>query len=91
MRKGRIEIDRELCKGCEFCIEFCPRKIIKFGEELNLTGFCFAVCDDPENKCNACKICAIVCPEAAIEVFKETDCQNDCGGNCDCKKGGDND
>ncbi len=43
--KGHIEIDRERCKGCTFCIEFCPKKSIYLSEELNLKGYFVAAYD----------------------------------------------
>ena len=69
--QGRIEIDRERCKGCLFCIEFCPKKSIDLSEELNLKGYFVAAFDgDPAGGrgCNGCGICALMCPEVAIEV-----------------------
>ncbi|OWK27375.1 MAG: hypothetical protein US76_04040 [Parcubacteria group bacterium GW2011_GWA2_38_13b] len=88
MKKGRIAIDAEVCKGCDFCIAFCPKKLIKKGPHPNGCGFCPAVFSDTEEKCNACKICGIVCPDAAIEVFQIGDCEN-CD-DCKCEKEGDN-
>ena len=43
--KGHIEIDKERCKGCAFCIEFCPKKSIDLSEELNLKGYFVAAFD----------------------------------------------
>ncbi len=37
--KGRIEIDRERCKGCGLCILVCPKKRIEISEELNTKGY----------------------------------------------------
>ena len=65
--KGHIEIDRERCKGCTFCIEFCPKKSIYLSEELNLKGYFVAAYADGE-ECTGCGICALMCPEVAIEV-----------------------
>ena len=68
--KGSITIDRELCKGCQVCIEFCPRKVITLFSSVNAAGYVPAKVDKPE-ECNGCGICAIVCPEVAIEVYRE--------------------
>jgi len=67
--KGKINISREFCKGCELCMAFCPPKIISLSEELNSSGYLTAVCTDSE-ECTGCAVCATVCPEAAIEVFR---------------------
>ena len=65
--KGHIEIDKERCKGCTFCIEFCPKKCISLSDELNLKGY-FVAALDAENSCTGCGTCAVMCPEVAIEV-----------------------
>jgi 2-oxoglutarate ferredoxin oxidoreductase subunit delta len=73
---GHIEIDKARCKGCTFCIDFCPRSSIELSEELNLKGYFVAAFKDGEgleddNRCNGCGTCALMCPEVAIEVVRE--------------------
>jgi 2-oxoglutarate ferredoxin oxidoreductase subunit delta len=68
--KAKIEIDSNLCKGCQFCIEFCPKGSIRLAVKLNPKGYAFAEFD-PEQQCTGCATCALVCPEAAIEVYRE--------------------
>ena len=65
--KGSIQIDRERCKGCALCIDFCPKSCIRLSEELNVKGYFIVVFDDGE-ECTACRNCALMCPEVAIEV-----------------------
>ena len=67
--KGCIEIDRELCKGCQICFSFCPKDSISQSERLNASGYLPALFND-ESECSGCRICAIVCPEVAIEVYR---------------------
>ena len=70
--KGTITIDQEFCKGCEYCIEFCPKKVIYLSEKLNVKGYYFAeLKEKEEDGCTGCATCAISCPEAAIEVYRE--------------------
>ena len=69
MKKGKIVIDADRCKGCLICIDACPKKEIKLGKEHNKFGYNlveFRNCGE----CNACTLCAIVCPDAAIEVVE---------------------
>ncbi|MGA2368334.1 MAG: 4Fe-4S binding protein [Dehalococcoidia bacterium] len=68
--RGAIVISRELCKGCELCISFCPKKAISQSDKLNAAGYLSAVFSD-NGQCTGCAICAIVCPEVAIEVYRE--------------------
>ncbi len=76
--KGRIEIDRERCKGCGLCITVCPKKQIEISEELNAKGYYPArfkeedVKDRDVIKCTACSLCAVTCPDVAIEVYRES-------------------
>lgn len=67
--KGRIEIDRELCKGCRYCVLACPENVIVIDEEFNAGGYFPAKAAHPE-KCTGCTVCAQVCPEVAIEVWR---------------------
>ncbi len=67
--KGYIEIDQELCKGCQLCIAFCPKESISPAEKLNASGYLPVVCND-NGECSGCAICALVCPEVAIEVYR---------------------
>jgi 2-oxoglutarate ferredoxin oxidoreductase subunit delta len=67
--KGSITIDQERCKGCLFCIEYCPRKSIFLSAKLNMKGY-FVAEFTAENGCTGCATCATVCPEVAIEVYK---------------------
>jgi len=69
LRKGKIKIDFDRCKGCLLCIEECRFKELKAGTKANKYGYLVPefVCG---GNCNACMLCAIVCPEAAIEVFE---------------------
>ncbi len=67
--QGQITIDRERCKGCTFCIEFCPSKCISMSEGLNLKGY-FVAAFTSAGECNGCGTCALMCPEVAIEVVR---------------------
>ncbi len=69
---GQIHIDKERCKGCGFCAEFCPREVLRMSSELSPKGYNFAVVDD-ESKCLACGFCELICPEFAIKVSTPLD------------------
>ncbi len=75
--KGRIEIDKELCKGCGLCISVCPLSRIEISDQLNTKGYYPAkfIEEHPEEtserKCTGCALCAITCPDVAIEVYRE--------------------
>jgi 2-oxoglutarate ferredoxin oxidoreductase subunit delta len=66
-----IKIDRDRCKGCYFCREYCPRHLIIISDTHNRLGYFPAEFKDSEEKpCTGCKTCALMCPDTAIEVYK---------------------
>ena len=66
----RIEIDKHKCKGCEFCILYCPKKCLELDTELNKRGVYSALFKDKDKKCTGCSFCAIICPDVCITVYK---------------------
>jgi len=68
-RKGKVEIDREMCKGCTLCIRACPLKVLETDTEPNKSG---SYPSKPVNteKCIACGNCYEVCPDVCIQVFE---------------------
>lgn len=67
--KGTIEINRELCKGCEICMSFCPKGLISRSDKLNAAGY-FPATFNKDGECTGCAICALVCADVAIEVYR---------------------
>lgn len=68
--KGRILIDRELCKQCGFCVIACPKGVIALDKKPNKTGF-FPAAAQKARACTGCALCAEMCPEIAIEVWAQ--------------------
>ena len=66
-RSTKVLIDKERCKGCGYCVEFCPRGVLEMSDELNPKGYTLAVVSD-ESKCLNCGLCDILCPEFAIHL-----------------------
>ena len=66
-RRYHVSVITERCKGCGYCIEFCPRHLLSKSDEINSRGYHLVSMDD-ENKCNGCNICGMVCPDFAISV-----------------------
>ena len=67
----KVFINKDRCKGCTYCVEFCPRKALKMSQEISDKGYILAAVDDPA-KCVNCGLCEIICPEFAIHVAGKT-------------------
>jgi 2-oxoglutarate ferredoxin oxidoreductase subunit alpha len=65
MENHKIEIDEELCKGCNICVEMCKRGVFEVSSQLNRRGYYIPVPSSPE-QCNLCGLCELLCPELAI-------------------------
>jgi 2-oxoglutarate ferredoxin oxidoreductase subunit delta len=68
-RRGKIVIDRELCKGCYLCIRACPVKVLEADTEPNSTGT-YPSKPVRQEKCIACGSCFEVCPDVCIEIYE---------------------
>jgi 2-oxoglutarate ferredoxin oxidoreductase subunit delta len=66
-----VHIIEERCKGCGFCVEFCPRGVLAMSPRTNPKGY-----HPPEvidaARCVDCGLCTLVCPDFAIYVEGET-------------------
>lgn len=55
-----ISIHDPRCKGCAFCVEFCPKDVYRMEDGR-------PVVEKPE-LCTGCALCVAICPEFAIKV-----------------------
>lgn len=69
---GKIHIERDRCKGCGFCVEYCPRDVLELSDEFNIKGYHPPFVKN-EEKCCYCQLCETICPEFAIFVTKKED------------------
>jgi 2-oxoglutarate ferredoxin oxidoreductase subunit delta len=63
--KGSVHIIEDRCKGCGYCIEYCPKNVLEFSAGFNQKGYhppSVKMADD----CVNCHFCEILCPEFAI-------------------------
>jgi len=68
--RGEIEINERLCKGCGYCVKFCPQGCIETpGDKFTSQGQLLPSFVE-KDKCTACGICGWMCPDGAIEVYK---------------------
>lgn len=64
---GIVHIIDDRCKGCGFCIEFCPQGTLVISDRTNAKGY-----HPPEvisdDNCVNCGLCALLCPDFAIYI-----------------------
>jgi 2-oxoglutarate ferredoxin oxidoreductase subunit delta len=68
-RKAK-EIIEVRCKGCGYCIEFCPKHVLGFSDRFNEKGYYIPVEKLPE-ECSGCGMCQMICPDFAIFLVEE--------------------
>ena len=54
-------INREWCKGCRICVEFCPEHALAM-DDMGKATLAYP------GKCTGCKMCELRCPDLAIEL-----------------------
>lgn len=69
MRGVKLELNENLCKGCELCVKACPRDVLAMGNNINALGYKPAAVVDAE-RCTGCKACALVCPEVVFTIWQ---------------------
>lgn len=73
---GEIHLIVERCKGCEFCVEFCPRGVLAMSQEFNAKGYHYPEVVKPAD-CVECDLCEVICPDFAIFCLPSADEESD--------------
>ena len=71
-KHGYLYIQEDECKGCNFCIEFCPKKVLERAENFNAKGYYPPTVIVAEG-CVNCTFCELICPDFAIWSEKADD------------------
>jgi len=67
---GHLYIQDDECKGCNFCIQFCPKDVLEASDKFNAKGYFPPRPKNPE-ACVNCTYCELVCPDFAIWSTKD--------------------
>jgi 2-oxoglutarate ferredoxin oxidoreductase subunit delta len=62
---GELHILWERCKGCGYCVEFCPKDVLELSAEFNSKGYHPPIVKNGST-CVHCQLCEVLCPEFAI-------------------------
>lgn len=65
--RGKVFINATWCKGCAFCVQFCPTGVLEMSKEFNAKGYHPPYAKNPD-VCTDCKFCQLICPEFSIFV-----------------------
>jgi len=65
--QAQVTINKHRCKGCGFCIEFCPKDVLVVSSELSSKGYQLPAVKEG-SICLACGFCELICPEFALKL-----------------------
>ena len=67
---SKVTIEKNRCKGCTLCVNFCPKQVLAMSKEINDKGYFYSqVVNQPV--CIGCRFCAFMCPDVAITVEQD--------------------
>lgn len=71
-KKFSVEISRQECKGCERCVNACPKSVLEIQGEINKMGYFYATYTG--DGCIGCGACFYNCPEpGAVTIYEESE------------------
>lgn len=69
-RPGLTIINIERCKGCGFCVAFCPARNLRLSQKFNRKGYHYPMVVD-QQVCKGCDLCGTLCPDFAIHGVRQ--------------------
>ena len=69
---GEVVIITDRCKGCGFCVEYCPKEVLRMSAGFNRKGYHPPKVVKAE-ACTSCDTCEMICPDFAIFTVRLAD------------------
>ncbi len=69
IRRYKITIIKDRCKGCGLCVLYCPKEVLQMSKEINIKGNLIPKVQK-KKKCIGCNLCFKFCPDFAIYCSK---------------------
>ncbi len=69
MAEIHIQLDQDRCKGCELCVEACPRDVLAMASHINALGYQPVEVVAAE-RCTGCRACYVVCPDVVFTLTR---------------------
>ena len=65
---AKLTFKTDNCKGCGFCVDVCPKKVLRLAvDKINKKGH-HPVEAANDADCIACAFCATMCPDCIIKI-----------------------
>jgi 2-oxoglutarate ferredoxin oxidoreductase subunit delta len=69
-KPGKTTVNIQRCKGCGFCVEFCPGRVLRLSKDFNRKGYHYPEVVAPA-LCRGCDLCGMLCPDFAIHGARQ--------------------
>ncbi|MCP4593659.1 MAG: ferredoxin family protein [bacterium] len=69
-KAGRVSVIPERCKGCGYCVEFCPLNVLVMSSKFNAKGYHYPEVANGQ-KCSGCDLCGMYCPDFAVHGYRQ--------------------
>jgi 2-oxoglutarate ferredoxin oxidoreductase subunit delta len=68
-KSGTVDIEVDLCKGCDLCVVVCPEDVLEMTDQINVKGW--PVVELVRSGCTGCGLCARACPDGVFTVWQD--------------------
>lgn len=62
-------VDKERCKSCGLCVEYCKKGAVEISHDVNTKGYKYV--HVLEDQCIGCGLCYTVCPDGVFTIKEE--------------------